>query len=362
MVLVGQRLEIRAKMREQPATKPEHARSRRRVLHGRTVRLANLAKVVHQRWRGAVHEDQASDTGAQQGPPAAVFTLRDLLWVVGRVVEAPDFHHRQQLVARWILLHQNKSIEQEIVVVHAVALDGSRPFIVARRVIHFTLWRERPIQGECGLNHRAFGVHHGERLGVCHGEIVIPMAATIVVFHPLAVVVGKGAFDQFQGHHDKGGLVGVLVAVVAVLQRPVLVSRHVIVEVRKHVGFLHAWNIGYREAAGKQSNSDEHGGDGKDIAQPVLEGRLGKGEHTLVNALHLGGVHEPTTACRALIQPPTAASGTTTSRKNRENERDSMPGAGFSLKRLDSRAVLILQLLDNAGGRIRTCEAICRGA
>ena len=218
VVLVGQRLEIGAKMREQAATKPKHARSRTCVLHRRSVRLANLAKVVHQRRRGAVHENQSSDPGAQQGPAATVFALRDLLWVVGRVVEAPDFLDRQQLVARWVLLHQNKGIEQEIVGVHAVALDGSGPSTVAPGVVHFTFRRERAFQGKRCLNHRALGVHHGERLGVCHGEIVIPMPPAFVVFHPLAVVVGQRSLNEFQGHHNKGGLDGVLVAVVAVLQ------------------------------------------------------------------------------------------------------------------------------------------------
>ena len=44
------------------------------------------------------------------------------------------------------------------------------------------------------------------------------MASTFVVFHPLAIVVGKGPFNQFKGHHNKGSLSGVLIAVVAVLQ------------------------------------------------------------------------------------------------------------------------------------------------
>ena len=50
VIAVGQRLEVGAKMGEQSAVEPENARSGRGVFHRRTIGLADVAKVVHERW------------------------------------------------------------------------------------------------------------------------------------------------------------------------------------------------------------------------------------------------------------------------------------------------------------------------
>ena len=138
--------------------------------------------------------------------------------VVGRVVEVPNFHHRKQLVARRLLFNQNEGIEQVIVRVHAEAFDAPRPIAATPGVVHFAFRIERPLKGKRRSNHRPFGVHHGERLGTFHGETVLPASPAIVVFNPLAFIVGQGSLNQFQGHHNKGGQVGVFIAVIAGLQ------------------------------------------------------------------------------------------------------------------------------------------------
>ena len=78
-----------------------------------------------------------------------------------------------------------------------------------------------------------------------------------------------------------------------------------------------------------KAQGDHHADDGKEVTKGVSQRRLGKRKHTLVDALHLGGVHGPTKPRRAITTPPFAERDWQKQRGKRMTGRDSMPGAGF---------------------------------
>ena len=65
----------------------------------------------------------------------------DLLRLLRRVVQVPNFNHRKQLVPNRVLFNHNKGVEKEIILAsYPVSANGSTPVAVAIGLVDLTLW------------------------------------------------------------------------------------------------------------------------------------------------------------------------------------------------------------------------------